>query len=173
MPFPTSPTNGQTATVNNISYVYSSANNTWIKAGATAGTLAAYAQLGGATFTGNLVLTSNVSLTANGPVVGSINTITYSTTPVINFALGNNFTMTFGTGNATFSASNITAGQSGTIVLIQDSAGGRTASWTGDFKFAGGTPPTLSTAANAVDVLPYFIRASGNVVIGTPIQEVA
>lgn len=37
------------------------------------------------------------------------------------------------------------------ITFVQDATGGRTLSWGGAFKFAGGTPVVLSTAANAVD----------------------
>ena len=50
-------------------------------------------------------------------------------------------------------------GSSGSIFIVQDGTGSRTASFHGDYKFAGGTAPTLSTAANAVDRLDYVVRA--------------
>jgi hypothetical protein len=109
----------------------------------------------------------------SGAQRGTVVTITYSATPAVDFAAGNNHIMTFGAGNAAFTASNMTAGQSGFITLVQDATGSRTASWSTDFEFAAGTAPTLSTAANAVDVFPYYIRASGSVVVGAGAQAVA
>lgn len=100
---------------------------------------------------------------------GAVTTISST---AIDFGLTNNFTKTL-SANTSFTASNMTAGQSGVIVLIQDGTGSRTASWSGDFEFAAGTAPTLTTSANGVDVLPYYIRASGSVVIGQPVQAVA
>ena len=54
-------------------------------------------------------------------------------------------------------------GQSGSIFLVQDGTGSRTLSYSSHFKFAGGTAPTLSTAANAVDRLDYIVKANGEV----------
>lgn len=42
-----------------------------------------------------------------------------------------------------------------TLVLVQDGTGSRTVTWT-NTKWAGGTAPTLSTAAGAVDILSFF-----------------
>jgi hypothetical protein len=100
---------------------------------------------------------------------GTVNTISGTE---IDFSAGNNFTKTL-SATTSFTAASMTAGQSGVIVLIQDGTGSRTASWSGDFEFAAGTAPTLTTSANGVDVLPYYIRASGSVVIGQPVQAVA
>jgi hypothetical protein len=41
------------------------------------------------------------------------------------------------------------------LVLTQDGTGSRTVTWPGSVKWAGGTPPTLSTAADAVDRLVF------------------
>ena len=41
MAFPTSPTNGDTTTINNITYVYDSTDNSWTKSGATGQTITA------------------------------------------------------------------------------------------------------------------------------------
>lgn len=111
----------------------------------------------------------DVDQTWSGAQRGAVNTIS---AVEIDFALGNNFTKTL-SANASFTAANMTAGQSGVIVLIQDATGSRTGSWSGDFEFATGVAPTLTTTANGVDLLPYYIRASGSVVIGQPVQAVA
>jgi hypothetical protein len=91
---------------------------------------------------------------------GTITALTDGTTITIDMANANNFSVTLG-GNRTFGApSNVTAGQSGVIVITQDGTGGRTASFNSAFKFPGGTAPTLTTTANAVDVLAYYVESA-------------
>ena len=84
----------------------------------------------------------------------------------IDFRAGTHFSVTLG-GNRTFgnSGSNTSSaiGSSGSIFIVQDGTGSRTASFHADYKFPGGTAPTLSTAANAVDRLDYVIRQSDDV----------
>ena len=75
----------------------------------------------------------------------------------------NNFYVTLG-GNRTFAnPSNDTAGQCGSIFITQDGTGSRTASWGTDWDFAGGTAPTLTTTAAAVDRVDYVIKDSTNI----------
>ena len=59
------------------------------------------------------------------------------------------------------------AGQSGIFVFIQDGTGGGTLSHA-DYRYfvAGGTSITLSTAANAIDIVPYFVQADGKIHLG-------
>ncbi len=45
------------------------------------------------------------------------------------------------------------------IFLIQDGTGSRTVNWGTDMKFPGGTLPTLTTAANAIDVFEFICRS--------------
>ena len=47
-----------------------------------------------------------------------------------------------------------------TFVLTQDATGSRTVVWTTGTKWAGGTAPTLSTAANAVDIVTLVVNRS-------------
>ena len=54
-------------------------------------------------------------------------------------------------------------GQSGTITLTQDGTGSRTGAWGTQFLWAGGTAPTLSTAANAVDRIDYVVVAADKI----------
>ena len=59
------------------------------------------------------------------------------------------------------------AGQSGIFVFIQDGTGSRTLSHADDRYFvAGGTSITLSTAANAIDIVPYFVQAECKIHLG-------
>ena len=57
-------------------------------------------------------------------------------------------------------------GQSGMIVLIQDGTGSRTLAVGDQYFGAGGSVPTISTAANSIDVIPYFVQAAGKILLG-------
>lgn len=87
--------------------------------------------------------------------------LTDAATVTINMATANNFSLDLDTAGAsrTLAApTNSTAGQSGSIFLIQDGSGSRTITWNTAWRFPGGTVPTLSTAANSVDRIDYIIR---------------
>ena len=42
------------------------------------------------------------------------------------------------------------------LKLIQDTQGSRTVTWPGSVKWPSGTAPTLSTAANKVDIMAFY-----------------
>ena len=109
------------------------------------------------TLTG-LTVSGSVSLT--GGAAANITALSDGSTITIDMATACHHSVTLG-GNSTFAApSNQAVGQSGSIFITQDGTGSRTASFNSAFKFAGGTAPTLSTAANAVDRIDYVIKAS-------------
>ena len=94
---------------------------------------------------------------------GEITALTDGATITIDMADSNNFSVTLA-GNRTFAnPSNDTAGQSGSIFITQDGTGSRTASWGTDWDFAGGTAPTLTTTAGAVDRIDYVIKDATNI----------
>ena len=97
---------------------------------------------------------------------GSIGTLTDGSTITPDFADKNNFTVTLGGNRTLGNPSNLTAGQSGVIVINQDAAGSRTLLYASNWKFAGGTAPELSTGANDIDVLSYFV-VSSTVILAT------
>ena len=105
--------------------------------------------------------------TFSAAVVGATDTDTSNTGSVtLDFAANQNFVLTF-TGNVTLAnPSTEAAGQSGIIVCIQDGTGSRTLSLGTDYETAGGAGITLSTAASSVDVIPYFVKASGSIQLG-------
>ena len=86
-----------------------------------------------------------------------------SNATAVDFSLGNNYTLTLGENSALTNPSNETAGQAGSILIIQDGTGSRTLSYGSHYLFAGGTDPTLSTAGSSVDRLDYFIQAADKV----------
>lgn len=92
---------------------------------------------------------------------GAITALTDAATIAVDLSLANNFSVTLA-GNRTLGApTNVVAGQSGIITITQDATGGRTLAYNAFWKFAGGTDPVLTTAANAVDVFAYFVNATG------------
>ena len=98
---------------------------------------------------------------------GEITALTSAATITIDMADSNNFSVTLAHNTTFANPSNDTAGQSGSIFITQDGTGGRTASWGTDWEFAGGTAPTLTTAAAGSDRIDYVIKS------GTSIQAVA
>ena len=113
-------------------------------------------QLGGSTKFE--VASGGVSLT--GGAASNITALSDGATITIDMATACHHSVTLG-GNRTFAApSNQVVGQSGSIFITQDGTGSRTASFNSAFKFVGGTAPTLSTAASAVDRIDYIIKSS-------------
>ena len=78
-----------------------------------------------------------------------------------------NFVWTL-TGNLTLTDPGDEAiGQSGIFVFIQDGTGSRTLTHSANQYFtAGAAAITLSTAANSIDVVPYFVQADGKIHLG-------
>lgn len=79
---------------------------------------------------------------------------------VLNFANSNNFDVTLANTVNLDLPSNPTVGQSGTIIVRQDSTGSRLLTFNYQWHFAGGTDATLTTTASAVDRLDYYVLAA-------------
>jgi hypothetical protein len=94
---------------------------------------------------------------------GSIVALTDGATITPDFAAGNNFSVTLGGNRTLANPTNLTAGQSGVIVITQDGTGSRTLAYGNAWKFPGGTAPTLTTAANSVDVIAYYVESSSRI----------
>ncbi len=82
-----------------------------------------------------------------------INALTSSTGITVDASLASVHTVTLAH-STTFTISNLPTGGSVTIIITQDGTGSNTGAFT-SVKFAGGTP-TLSTDANAIDVVTIF-----------------
>jgi hypothetical protein len=94
---------------------------------------------------------------------GTISALTDGATITPNFALANNFSVTLGGNRTLANPTNLTAGQHGVIVITQDGTGSRTLAYGSNFKFPAGAAPTLTTTANAVDVLAYYVESSSRI----------
>jgi len=94
---------------------------------------------------------------------GAISALTDGATITPDFAVANNFSVTLGGNRTLANPSNITAGQSGSIFITQDGTGSRTLAYGTNYDFAGGTAPTLSTTAAAVDRIDYVVRTATSI----------
>jgi hypothetical protein len=91
---------------------------------------------------------------------GEITALTDGATITADFADSNNFSVTLGGNRTLANPSNIVAGQSGCIWITQDGTGSRTLAYGTDWEFTGGTAPTLTTTAGAVDCLVYAVQSA-------------
>ena len=103
-------------------------------------------------------------VTLNGCSNSNINHSTnVSGSTTLDFSLADHHIVSL-VGNATLAnPSTEVAGQSGSIFVEQDGTGSRTLAYGNNFKWVGGTAPTLSTAANAVDRIDYIVRATDSI----------
>ena len=103
---------------------------------------------------------TNAAQTFTAAQRGTITTLTDAATVTPDFAVTNNYKIELGGNRTLANPTNLTAGQSGVIVVSQDSTGSRTLAFGSYWKFAGGTAPTLTTTASASDVIVYFVDSA-------------
>lgn len=129
-------------------------NDAWISLGNINNSLDTFQFILSGGLSGSLALTGNARTT---PVAVTFN----ATTMTVDCSLSNIFTTTF-TANVTTAPTISNPGDGQTInwFITQDATGGRTMTWPTSFKFASGSPVTLSTQANAVDLVVATYRAS-------------
>lgn len=80
-------------------------------------------------------------------------------TTIINLSQSNVNHITMPAGNVTLSVSGQRAGQCFIVRVLQDSSGSRTVTWFSTIKWAGGSPPTLTTTANKADTFGFEITS--------------
>jgi len=91
---------------------------------------------------------------------GTISALTDGATITPDFSLANNYSVTLGGNRTLANPTNLTAGQSGIVIITQDGTGSRTLAYGSYWKFPSGTAPTLTTTASAVDALVYYVESS-------------
>lgn len=91
---------------------------------------------------------------------GEVTALTDGATITADFSDSNHFSVTLGGNRTLANPTNLTAGQSGCIWITQDGTGSRTLAYGSQWDFTGGTAPTLTTTANAVDCLVYAVQSS-------------
>ena len=111
---------------------------------------------------------SSAGLITVAAASGSISDVSIGasdTTKTLDFATSNNFELTLAnTSSCTLAnPSNLSEGQSGSIFIVQDSTGSRLLTYGSQWEFIGGTAPTLTTTASAVDRIDYVVRSTSKI----------
>ena len=106
---------------------------------------------------------TDVAQTFTAAQRATITTLTSGATVTPDFAASNNYTLTLGQNLSIANPTNLTAGQSGSIFLVQDGTGSRTAAWGSYWDFAGGVAPVLTTTAAGIDRVDYIVRSSSSI----------
>ena len=110
----------------------------------------------------------NLKTQFGGGAVGKTSTANATGSTTLDYNANQNFVLT-ATGNITLAnPSTETVGQTGFIAIIQDGTGSRTLTLGTDYESPAGGGITLTTTANATDVLPYVVIAANRVALGTP-----
>lgn len=112
---------------------------------------------------GSLVARTDTVQTFTAAQRGAITTLTDGATITADFATTNHFQVTLGGNRTLANPSNQTAGQSGAIRIVQDGTGSRTLAYGSNWKFSNGSAPVLTTTANAVDILVYFVESASRI----------
>jgi hypothetical protein len=120
----------------------------------------------------NIVATNAQNTFTKAQVPSTSTAALSATSGVLDYDTYTNFIITLASGSNTLAAPTTEAsqiGQCGVIIFIQPSSSSAgTLSLHGDYESAGAAGITLSTANNAYDVVPYFIKADNSVLLGAP-----
>jgi hypothetical protein len=123
--------------------------------------------------------TADITITATGGISaadnntytkaqrGAVVALTPSATITPDFAASNNFSLTAGQSFTLAFPTNVVAGQSGIIVITQDATGSRVITWGSGWVAAGGSKPVLTTTANAVDYISYYVETTGRIFVSS------
>jgi hypothetical protein len=106
---------------------------------------------------------TNVTQSFTAAQRGTVVALTDGATITADFAAANNFSVTLGGNRTLANPTNVVAGQSGIIKISQDGTGGRTLAYGSSWDFPAGAVPSLTTTANAVDILAYYVDTSTNI----------
>jgi len=100
-------------------------------------------------------------------VIGKTDPASITGSVTLDFATNQNFVLTL-TGAVTLAnPTTELVGQTGFIVFIQDGTGSRAVSLESQYKTVGGVNTlTLSSAANAIDIVPYVVSAADTILLG-------
>lgn len=127
--------------------------------------------LGTVRVSGNTSLEGQLQLTKSAAAVVCATAINGVTSVSLNFGNAQNFRTTVTAAHTLAKPIGCRSGQTGSIFLTQ-SGGSGTMAYNADFKFIGGTDPTLSTDNGAVDRLDYIIVSASSDGVGGDIQMI-
>lgn len=99
--------------------------------------------------------------------------LTSAVSIAVDASLSNSFRLTLGVNATLANPTNLTNGMEFKIHIKQDATGGRTLAYGSKFKFVAGVVPTLSTAANARDLLSCYYDATDDVLLCSMLKAYA
>jgi len=111
----------------------------------------------------NTSATLGKRIRVDGAAIADIVSLTDGANISVDFNAGQNFAVQLAGNRTIDNPTNCVPGQTGSIFIIQDGTGSRTLSYGTNYKFPGGTAPTLSTGASACDRIDYITFTSTNV----------
>ena len=127
--------------------------------------------LGTVRVSGNTSLEGQLQLTKSAAAVVCATAINGVASVSLNFGNAQNFSTTVTAAHTLAKPTGCRTGQTGSIFLTQ-SGGSGTMAYNADFKFIGGTDPTLSTDNGAVDRLDYIVVSASSDGVGGDIQMI-
>ena len=127
--------------------------------------------LGTVRVSGNTSLEGQLQLTKSAAAVVCATAINGVASVSLNFGNAQNFSTTVTAAHTLAKPTGCRTGQTGSIFMVQ-SGGSGTMAYNADFKFIGGTDPTLSTDNGAVDRLDYIVVSASSDGVGGDIQMV-
>ena len=113
---------------------------------------------------------NNTMLYLRGNAAAEIVTLADGANITPDFTTGNNFEVTLGGNRTLNNPTGVTTGQSGVIFVKQDGTGSRTLGIHSHYHFAGGTAPTFTTTADAVDVIGYVAYGATTIACTTTLD---
>ena len=113
---------------------------------------------------------NGTKLYLSGNAAADIVTLSDGANIIPDFTTGNNFEVTLAGNRTLNNPTGVTTGQSGVIFVKQDATGSRTLGVQTHWQFAGGTAPTFTTTANAVDVIGYVVYGPYNIACTTTLD---
>lgn len=129
---------------------------------------------------GLVKLTGDFGGTADSPTVPNmarvnlggqetVSAITSTASTTLNLTNGNVFNVTLNVATTTFTFSGATSGKacSFAVYLKQNATGNRAVTWPGSVRWADGTEPTISTTANAMDIVVFESLDGGTIWYGS------
>ena len=127
--------------------------------------------LGTVRVSGNTSLEGQLQLTKSAAAVVCATAINGITSVSLNFGNAQNFSTTVTAAHTLAKPTGCSTGQTGSIFLVQ-SGGSGTMAYNADFKFIGGTDPTMTATNGAVDRLDYIVVSASSDGVGGDIQMV-
>jgi len=105
----------------------------------------------------------NTAQTFTAAQRGTVSALTSAASVTPDFALANNFSLTLAHGVTLQNPTNLTAGQSGVIVITQAASGtAYTVSYGSAWKFQGGAP-SISSTFSSVNVIAYYVESASRI----------